>query len=572
MKTIKGILPYLKGFKALLFASIFLALISVSCKMAIPFVLGKAIDQLKDGQYDISLYLIIIAALIGIGAAFRYLFDFSVSCIGQGAVKKMRDELYLAYQNAPISYLDEKEEGDLLLRLTNDIENIQNGLILGAASLYEGVIQILITVFFLFYVHWLLALVVILLTPISILVSHFVSKANSKHFKAQNKALGQLSAFCLEDFSNMEAIHSYGMEERREESFEKKNAESRDSSFKATFASAWINPSTRLVNNIIYATLAILGALFLANGWTFGIAFTVGGLSSFLSYAFQYMTPFNEISNVASEVFYAQASLERVLSCINAPKDVDEGSISQVEEISSIEAKGIRFSYDGKRQIISDFDLSALKGQKIALVGPTGCGKTTIINLLMRFYDPQEGHFSVNGESTLNIRKQAMRSHFGMVLQESWLKKATIKENIAYGNPSASFDEIKEAARKARAEEFILRLPNGYDTYIDKESGLSAGEKQLICVARILLCHPEVILLDEATSNIDLRTELALSSSFDELMKGKTSIVVAHRLSTIENADIILVLKDGKIIEQGNFSSLLKQNGFFAELYKAQLS
>ena len=566
--NLKLLKPYMKGNAGLLALSLVFALLSVSSKMAIPFVSGLAIDFMRGDSFTsegLTPYLFLILALLLIGAAFRYIFDYVLSKCAQRIVKNMRDVLFDSFNSVPLSYLDTHPHGDLLLRLTSDIENVQTGLITGAGALFEGIVQILITLFFMFYLNWALALVVVFLTPISVLVSRYVSKSNSVYFKKQNAKMGELTAHTLETISNLEAIHAYGMEDAREEV--------RKANFKATFASAWINPSTRLVNNLIYASITLLGALILINApsWL-GVSFTVGALSSFLSYSLQYMTPFNEIADVASDVFYATASLARVQEAVNAPKDVDEGTKPLGKRIDTLEAKGINFSYDGKRQIIKNFSLDVYKGHKIALVGPTGCGKTTIINLLMRFYDPQSGCFEMNGISTLEVRKDEMRSHIGMVLQETWLEKASIRDNIAFGKPDASFEEVVEAAKKAHADEFIRRMPAGYDTIVSNSSGLSQGEKQLLCVARILLVKPEIVLLDEATSSIDLRTELALGKAFDELMKGKTSLVVAHRLSTIRNADLILVLKDGEIIEQGNFDELMQEKGFFADLYNSQLA
>jgi ATP-binding cassette, subfamily B, multidrug efflux pump len=573
---LSSLLPYLKGNRLLLVSSFVLALCSVSCKMAIPFVTGLAIDLLRKEDFtpsSLTPYLFLASGLLILGSVFRYFFDYALSKCGQRVVKNMRDKAFDALNEVPLSYLDTHPHGDLLLRLTNDIETVQTGLITGAGALFEGAVQILITIFFMFYLNWALALAVILLTPISILVSRFVSKSNSVYFKQQNAKMGELTAHCLEELGNLEAIHCFGMEEKRENEFLVKDEEVRKANFKATFASAWINPSTRLVNNLIYASIILFGAyLLLASPSWLGISFTVGALSSFLSYSLQYMTPFNEIADVASDVFYATASLDRVEQLVHAPRDIDEGNEKLSGQISSLEAKGICFSYDGKRQIIKDFNLDVYKGHKIALVGPTGCGKTTIINLLMRFYDPQQGSFNMNGMSTKDIKKAEMRSHIGMVLQETWLAKASIRDNIAFGKSGASEEEIVEAAKKAHADEFIRRLSEGYDTIINNETGLSQGEKQLLCVARILLVKPEIVLLDEATSNIDLRTELALGKAFDELMEGKTSLVVAHRLSTIRNADLILVLKDGEIIEQGNFAELMAKNGFFADLYQSQLA
>lgn len=573
--NLKLLKPYMKGNSALLVLSLVFALLSVSSKMAIPFVSGLAIDFMRSDSFSaqgLTPYLFIILGLLLIGAAFRYIFDYVLSKCGQRIVKNMRDVLFDSFNSVPLSYLDTHPHGDLLLRLTNDIENVQTGLITGAGALFEGAVQILITLFFMFYLNWALALVVVLLTPISVLVSRYVSKSNSVYFKQQNAKMGELTAHTLETISNLEAIHAYGMESSREKEFLQEDEEVRKANFKATFASAWINPSTRLVNNLIYASITLLGALILINApsWL-GVSFTVGALSSFLSYSLQYMTPFNEIADVASDVFYATASLSRVEEAVNAPKDVDEGTKPLGKTIDTLEAKGINFSYDGKRQIIKNFSLDVYKGHKIALVGPTGCGKTTIINLLMRFYDPQLGCFEMNGVSTMEARKDEMRSHVGMVLQETWLEKATIRDNIAFGKPEASFEEVVEAAKKAHADEFIRRLPEGYDTMVSNSSGLSQGEKQLLCVARILLVKPEIVLLDEATSSIDLRTELALGKAFDELMEGKTSLVVAHRLSTIRNSDLILVMKDGEIIEMGNFDELMERKGFFADLYNSQL-
>ncbi len=566
----------MKGNRALLALSFVLALCSVSAKMAIPFVTGLAIDLMRSEDFkpsQLTPYLFLVFGLIIVGALFRYAFDYALSKCGQRVVKNMRDALFDALNQVPLSYLDTHPHGDLLLRLTNDIETVQTGLITGAGALFEGIVQIAITLFFMFYLNWALALCVVLLTPISVVVSRFVSKSNSVYFKMQNAKMGELTAHSLESLSNLEAIHAYGMEEARERDFLMKDEEVKKANFKATFAAAWINPSTRLVNNLIYASIILFGAFLLIDSPTWlGINFTVGALSSFLSYSLQYMTPFNEIADVASDVFYASASLDRVQQTILCPKDVDEGDKHLGATIETLEAKGMNFSYDGKRQIIKNFNLDIYKGHKIALVGPTGCGKTTIINLLMRFYDPQQGGFEMNLIPTNQVKKSEMRSHIGMVLQETWLEKASIRDNIAFGKPEATMEEVVEAAKKAHADEFIRRLPEGYSTIVSNSSGLSQGEKQLLCVARILLTKPEIVLLDEATSNIDLRTELALGKAFDELMKGKTSLVVAHRLSTIRNSDLILVLKDGEIIEQGNFDELMGQNGFFADLYRSQLA
>lgn len=586
MKNFKALKKYLRGSYGIVVLSFVFALLSVAAKMAVPFVTGLGVDVIRawmknpmqEDRYshDLLIDLVLMIGLILCGTVFRYFFDFTTAYVGQRLVKKMRDDVYIALNEVPVSYLDRNPHGDLLLRLTNDIENVQTGLITGAGALYEGIVQILITIVFMFYLNYFLGLVVVILTPLSILTSRFISKHNAQYFKLQNEKLGQITAFSSESITNLEAIQSYGLEERKAQGFDEKNLELKGANFKATFAASWINPSTRLVNNIIYGSVILLGVwMILESGtaWSWlGISFSVGSLSSFLTYSYQYMTPFNEIADAASDIFYADASLGRVMETLTTPKDIDMGNRPLGQEVQTLEAKNMVFSYDGKRTIIQRFNLDIYKGHKIALVGTTGCGKTTIINLLMRFYDPQQGGFYMNGIPTQEVSKKEMRSHIGMVLQETWLSKDTIAANIAFGKPNATMDEIVEAAKKAHADEFIRRMPEGYQTVVSNATGLSTGEKQLLCVARILLVQPEIVLLDEATSNIDLRTELALGKAFDELMRGKTSIVVAHRLSTIKNADLILVMKDGAVLEQGNFGELMAKNGAFADLYRSQLA
>ena len=586
MKNFKALKKYLRGSYGIVVLSFVFALLSVAAKMAVPFVTGLGVDVIRawmknpmqEDRYSHALLidLVLMIGLILCGTVFRYFFDFTTAYVGQRLVKKMRDDVYIALNEVPVSYLDRNPHGDLLLRLTNDIENVQTGLITGAGALYEGIVQILITIVFMFYLNYFLGFVVVILTPLSILTSRFISKHNAQYFKLQNEKLGQITAFSSESITNLEAIQSYGLEERKAQGFDEKNLELKGANFKATFAASWINPSTRLVNNIIYGSVILLGVwMILESGtaWSWlGISFSVGSLSSFLTYSYQYMTPFNEIADAASDIFYADASLGRVMETLTTPKDIDMGNRPLGQEVQTLEAKDMVFSYDGKRTIIQRFNLDIYKGHKIALVGTTGCGKTTIINLLMRFYDPQQGGFYMNGIPTQEVSKKEMRSHIGMVLQETWLSKDTIAANIAFGKPNATMEEIVEAAKKAHADEFIRRMPEGYQTVVSNATGLSTGEKQLLCVARILLVQPEIVLLDEATSNIDLRTELALGKAFDELMRGKTSIVVAHRLSTIKNADLILVMKDGAVLEQGNFGELMAKNGAFADLYRSQLA
>lgn len=573
MNNLSNIKRYIKGDTKLAIASLLFATCSVVCKLSIPFITGLVINKMKAGDFDIMVYLYVGIGLLLLGSIFRYFFDILVSLLGHNVVKKMRDDVFSKFNRVSISYLDTHPHGDLLLRLISDIENVQTGLINGAGALYEGVVQIIVTLVFMFYLNYVLGLIVVLLTPISLIVSKFISSRNAKYFREQNAKLGELSSFGLETISNLETVQAYQLEDDRLSSFLVKNKDVKEKNFRAAFAASWINPATRVINNSIYAILILVGAWFINDNINVGVGLlTVGSLSSFLTYSLQYMTPFNEISDASSDILYALTSLKRVNEILAEKDDVDEGKEFIDGKVETLEAKSMNFSYDGKRQIISNFNLDIYKGHKIALVGPTGCGKTTIINLLMRFYDPQQGGFYINGKESRTYSKHDLRSHIGMVLQDTWLSHGTIKENIAFGKPSATMEEIVAASKKAHADDFIRRLPKGYDTYISNSSNLSSGEKQLLCVARIMLIEPEIVVLDEATSNIDLRTELALSSSFDSLMKGKTSLVVAHRLSTIQNSDLIVVLKDGAMIEQGNFEELMSKQGFFYNLYNSQLA
>ncbi len=577
MKKYSALKPYLAKCKGSIALALICALISIGGKLFIPLVAGKAVNYLSEcgGNVDFSKlgqYILIMSICLVLGTVFRYFFDYLTAYVGQQITKNLRDDVYRSYLHSSVSYLDKNEKGNLLLRLVNDVENVQNGLVSGGAAFFDGIVAIALTIVFMFTINWALALLVVGLTPLSMLVSKFVSKWNSKYFKSQAASAGKIHAFGLESLNNSEAISTLNLHKKREKDFASLNEDFRNNVFKASFGASLINPSTRLVNNFINAAIITVGAIFIVKDVNLGITFLVGDLSSFLIYASNYMAPFNEISDVISEISYALASFKRIDEAIHAEKDVNDGKETLTGPIESIKTEHLDFSYDASRKIIDDFSLDVKKGQKIAFVGPTGCGKTTIINLLMRFYDPQKGNFTANDISTIDLEKSAYRSHLGMVLQDTWVFSGTVYENIAYAKPGASLEEVKEAAKKAQAHDFIERLPQGYNTFITDSSGLSLGEKQLLCVARVMLLSPEIVILDEATSNIDIRTESLLSKSFDELMKGKTSFVVAHRLSTIRKSDLIVVLKDGKIIEKGNHESLLEKKGFYYELYQSQFS
>ncbi|MFA6620159.1 MAG: ABC transporter ATP-binding protein [Bacilli bacterium] len=573
MKKFLRLKPYLQGCRWIVVLSLFCALLATGSKLLIPFLAGKLINQLAQNQVDeasFGLYLKIMFVLVGIGTLFRYAFDYLTALLGQMVIKNLRKSLFKAYQEAPISYIDQRRQGDLLLRLVNDVENVQTGLVAGFAAFYDGVIAIGFTLVFMATLNWALALIVVLLTPLSMLISRKVSRFNSKYFKAQAASSGEVMAFANESLTNSETVETLDIGGAREQDFAKVNEGNRQNTFKAAFGASLINPSTRLLNAIINAAVIAVGSYFLIDKVNVGVSFLIGDLSAFLTYAANYMQPFNEISDVVTEIDYAFASFKRIDDAVNLKRDVNAGQEKLDGPITSLEAKDLHFSYDPSREIIKGFNLAIRQGHKIALVGPTGCGKTTLINLLLRFYDPQKGAFYANGISTQDIEKSSFRNHVGMVLQDTWIFSGTVYENIVYAKPSASKKEVYRAAEKAQASGFIERLPQGYDTLISDSSGLSIGEKQLLCVARVMLLEPEIVILDEATSAIDIRTESLLSKSFAELMKGKTSLVVAHRLSTIVASDLIVVMKDGEIIESGNHQELLAKKGFYASLYDAQ--
>ena len=573
IKRLKKIFPYLKGSYPKIFLSLFFALLSTGSKLAIPFLAGKVVNFIASSDYsNMHLYVLLMTVFLVVGAFFRYLFDFSTSLIGADLIYRLRKEVFHSYNDVSIASIDKSAKGDRLLTLTSDIEKIQNGLVSGFAAFYDGVIAIAITLVFMAMINYILAILVVVLTPLSMLISRFISRFNSKYFKSQAKATAELNAFSLEELTNSEAITSLGLTKRRSDEFEKLNESLKEDTFKANLGASLINPSTRLVNALINSSLILLGALFIIKdfGSHLGIVFLVGDLSAFLTYASNYMQPFNEISDVISEIDYAFSSLDRVDEALHEAKDVDNGTLDVAGSLSDLSAENVTFSYDMKRDVIKDFTFKFKDGDRIALVGPTGCGKSTLINLLLRFYDPQKGTFKAGEDSFLDIKKDGLRKHIGMVLQDTWIFKGTVFENIAYAKEGATLEEVKIAAHKAQCDKLIERLPQGYDTMISDSSGLSIGEKQLICVARVMLLSPEIVILDEATSNIDLRTERMLNESFKELMKGRTSLVVAHRLSTIVSSDVILVMKDGEIIESGSHSALLAKGGFYSKLYGAQ--
>ncbi len=572
IKKLRMLTRYLKGSRKGLALAFILAALSTFAKLIIPFIAGRLINNATDGSItpeNMSLSLILMGVALVVGVAARYGFDALCGKLAQEVGERIRKEVVDSYLNIPVSYLDTHTEGDLLLRLLNDTENVQNGLVVGGATFFDGIVAILVTMVMMFTLNWLLGLAVIVLTPLSLLTSRFVSKFNSKHFKGQAKNAGKMSGFVSESLNNSQTIQNLNLSAERKEGFDKISDEYRKDVFRASMGASIINPSTRLVNGIINAILITLGAVVLTQNWDLGITFKVGDLTAFLVYASNYMDPFNSVSDVMAELSFAFASLERIDSLLNEKK-VDRSGAPLENGIQDINSKNLDFEYVPGTLVLKNVNIDLPKGKRIALVGPTGCGKTTLIQVLMKFYDPKNGDFYWNEKASQDISRDAICDKVGMVLQNTWIFHGTVKENIAYGNPNASDEDVTEAAKAALAHEMIMRLPNGYDTIISDNSGLSAGEKQLLCVARVFCRKPEVIVLDEATSNIDIRTESILNNSFDNLMKGKTSLVVAHRLSTIVGSDMIYYLKDGAILENGTHEELLKKRGYYYELYMSQ--
>ena len=571
--TLKRVLSYVKPYKYYVITSFLCALITAGAGLLIPIFCGKAIDyMLGAGQvrfeevFRYALYVAITAIIIALA---QQILSFCNNKITYSVSRDLRNAASGKLHTLPLSYLDTHPSGDILSRILTDSDAVSDGLLMGFSQLFTGVITIIGTLAIMLYYNLTITLIVVVLTPLSLFVASFIAKRTHHYFTSQASARGKTTALMNELVDGQKVVQAYGNEEQTMESFDVLNQELEKASLKATYFSSLINPSTRLVNNIVYAGVCLASALFAVNG-----NITVGQLSVFLSYASQYAKPFNEISGVIAELQNAIACANRIFELIDAPDQTAEFSApKQLSGGGRVELNEVYFRYVPEKSLIENFSLSADKGQRIAIVGKTGCGKTTLINLLMRFYDVNAGAISVDGVDIRETGRKNLRAQYGMVLQDTWLKSGTIRENIAYGKPDASEEEIIEASKKARAHSFIRRLPNGYDTVITENGdNLSAGQKQLLCIARVMLCLPPMLILDEATSSIDTRTEMQVQKAFDALMKGRTSFVVAHRLSTIQEADCILVMENGNIVEQGKHEELLAQNGLYAKLYESQFA
>ena len=571
--TIKKVLQYIKKYWGFVMMSLLFAAVTVALTLYIPNLTGKAIDLIIDkGLVDfdgIWSILIQIAVLTVVAALAQWFMNACNNKITYGVVKDIRDNAFMKIEKLPLKYIDGHPYGDTVSRVIADADQFADGLLMGFTQLFTGVVTILGTVGFMIAINWKIALAVVILTPISFFVAKFIAGRTHDMFKKQSETRGEQTALIDERIGNQKVVQAYGQEKKVLERFDQVNDRLAKYSLKAVFFSSLTNPCTRFVNNLVYAVVAVFGGFIsITSG-----AISVGQLTCLLSYANQYTKPFNEISGVITELQNSLVCASRVIELI------EEGSVTPdaADAVILRDAKGnvtlenVSFSYVPERRLIEKFNLSVKSGQRIAIVGPTGCGKTTLINLLMRFYDVNEGDILIDGVSVKKMTRKSLRQLFGMVLQETWLKAGTIKENIAMGKPDATDEEIIAAAKAAHAHGFIKRLPNGYNTIIGEDGGsLSQGQKQLLCITRVMLMKPPMLILDEATSSIDTRTEIRIQKAFDALMEGRTSFIVAHRLSTIQEADVILVMKDGNIIEQGNHEELMRQNGFYHDLYNSQ--
>ena len=581
-KIIKAVLAYIGHYKILLFVSLVMAVITVILTLYLPILFGDAIDLIVGrGQtkFDRIFKIIITAAIVaGTTSLFQWIMTTINNKIAYNVVRDIRNDAFKRIERLPLSYLDSHSTGDIVSRVIADADQFSDGLLLGFTQSFTGIATILGTLVFMLRIDIFTALIVMVLTPLSLLVARFISKHTYSFFKLQSETRAEQTSLINEMIGGMEVVKAYGREEKVVETFDEINEKIEKASLKATFFSSITNPATRFVNNIVYALVGLVGAFQVVNG---GIS--VGGLSAFLAYANQYTKPFNEISGIITELQNAIACAGRLLELINEDVETEDGKAvlgaDQLNEtdkkitndIGDIDLENVEFSYVKDKKLIEGLNISVKKGQRIAIVGPTGCGKTTIINLLMRFYDVDSGSIKVENTDIRELTRHSLRKSYGMVLQETWLRNGTIRENIVMGKPDATEEEVITAAKAAHSHSFISKLKDGYNTVIDEDgSGLSKGQMQLLCITRVMLLLPPMLILDEATSSIDTRTEIKIQKAFNRLMEGRTSFIVAHRLSTIKEADIILVMKAGKIIEQGNHEELLEKKGFYSELYNSQ--
>ena len=576
LATLKKVLHYMKHYIPLFVLSVILATVSVALTLYFPILTGRAIDLiLAKGRVDFDGIIALAkqgVIVIAITAAAQWIMNMCNNRMTYNIVRDIRKDAFDKIEKLPFSYIDSHSLGDMVSRIIADVDTFADGLLMGFTQLFTGLATIIGTLLFMISINIKITLVVVILIPISLFVASFIAKKTYSMFQLQSKTRGEQTALIEEMIGNQKVVQAFNHEDEALEEFDEINNRLQKYSLRATFFSSLVNPSTRFVNSLVYAAVGITGALAVILK---GGAFTVGNLSCFLSYANQYTKPFNEISGVVTELQNALACAARIFELIEEPAEVADDADAYVlkEADGTVDIEDVYFSYVPDQHLIEDFNLHVKPGQRIAIVGPTGCGKTTLINLLMRFYDTNSGRIKVSGHDIMHMTRQSLRANYGMVLQETWLKKGTIRDNICMGKPDATEEEMIAAAKASHAHSFIKRLPHGYDTLISEDGGnLSQGQKQLLCITRVMLCLPPMLILDEATSSIDTRTEIRIQKAFLTMMQGRTSFIVAHRLSTIREADVILVMKDGKIIEQGNHETLLAQNGFYANLYNSQFA
>lgn len=572
--TLAKVMNYIKAYNLWLIFSIILAAVSVALTLYIPLLIGEAIDCIVEKgnvDFDNIIYLLTEVGIIAlITALLQWLMNTVNNKVTYQVVRDIRDEAFKKIEILPLKYIDSHSYGETVSRIIADVDQFADGLLMGFTQLFTGVVTIIGTLIFMLLIHPGITLVVVIMTPISLFLARFIATRTHSMFVLQSETRGEQTAFIDEMINNQKIVQAFGHEDEAIEQFDEINGRLEYCSLRATFFSSLTNPTTRFVNNLVYAAVALVGAFAAISG-----AITPGILASFLSYVNQYTKPFNEISGVITELQNALACAERIFELIEeAPQIPDSENAGQIENAAGhVSLENVDFSYTKERRLIENFNLNVRPGQRIAIVGPTGCGKTTVINLLMRFYDVDSGSIKVDGKDIREVTRSSLRRSYGMVLQETWLKNGTVRENIAMGRPNASEEEIIAAAKASHAHSFIKRMPHGYDTVIDEEGGsLSQGQKQLLCITRVMLCLPPMLILDEATSSIDTRTEIKIQDAFAKMMKGRTSFIVAHRLSTIRDADVILVMKDGHIIEQGSHDELLAKGGFYFNLYNSQFA
>lgn len=573
MKTIKRLLRYIKPFKKNLIAAVISAFIGILFSLLVPVFIGYGVDAMV-GVDNVDFKKLVqiciaLAAIILISALFQWIMTYHSNKLSYYTVEQMRNDVTEKLTRVPLSFIDSTPHGDLINTVVTDIDIVGTGLLQGFTQVFSGIVTILGTLVFMFTINPIIALVVVVLTPLSFFVASFIAKHSHDKYREQAKLRGKMTGYASEMIECETLVKAYSMEESVEENFDKMNRDLQKVGVIAHFYSALSNPCTRFVNAMVYAGVAIAGAYLCVTG-----KLSVGALTSFLAYCSQYTKPFNEISGVVAEFQNAVASANRVFQLLDTENESDDSALEPLAvQDGTVGFSHVDFAYSKKKPLIRDFNLDVKSGQTIAIVGPTGCGKTTMINLLMRFYDVNAGKITVDGKDICSVTRDSLRGAFGMVLQDTWLFRGTVRENIAYGVPDATDEEIREAAKKAHAHSFIKRLPNGYDTVLTENGdNISEGQKQLLCIARVMLKRPPMLILDEATSNIDTRTEVRIQKAFAALMEGRTSFIVAHRLSTIRNADVILVMRDGQIIEKGKHEELLAQNGFYAQLYNSQFA